>query len=45
MSKLDRRFRSVADAANVIADFEEKGIPPAAKPETRGVDEILRRKC
>jgi DNA invertase Pin-like site-specific DNA recombinase len=26
VSKLDRLFRSVADAANVIADFDKKGI-------------------
>jgi len=32
-------------AANVIADFEQKGIRLDAKSETRGVDEILRRKC
>jgi hypothetical protein len=30
-------------AANLIADFDKKAILPAAKPETRGVDEILRR--
>jgi DNA invertase Pin-like site-specific DNA recombinase len=30
VAKLDRLFRSVADAANVIADFEKKGIQMVA---------------
>ena len=33
VSKLDRLFRSVADAANVIADFDKKGIQLVAIAE------------
>jgi DNA invertase Pin-like site-specific DNA recombinase len=33
VAKLDRLFRSVADAANVIADFDKKGIQPVAIQE------------
>ena len=39
--KLDRLYRSVVDAANVIADFGQKGILPAAKAKSRGGNEIL----
>src|SRR5262245_31283143 len=35
VSKLDRLFRSVADAANVIADLDKKGIRLVANAETR----------
>jgi hypothetical protein len=31
-------------AANLIADFDKKAILPAAQAETRGGNEILRRK-
>ncbi|HMF13108.1 MAG TPA: recombinase family protein [Gemmataceae bacterium] len=34
VAKLDRLFRSVADAANVIADFEKKGIQLVAIAES-----------
>ena len=33
VAKLDRLFRSVADAANVIDDFDKKGIQLVAIPE------------
>src|SRR5690349_10984984 len=33
VAKLDRLFRSVADAATVIADFDKKGIPLVAIAE------------
>jgi DNA invertase Pin-like site-specific DNA recombinase len=33
VAKLDRLFRSVADAANVIADFDKKGIQLVAIAE------------
>jgi DNA invertase Pin-like site-specific DNA recombinase len=33
VAKLDRLFRSVADAASVIADFDKKGIPLVAIAE------------
>jgi len=33
VAKLDRLFRSVADAASVIADFDKKGIWPVALSE------------
>jgi DNA invertase Pin-like site-specific DNA recombinase len=33
VAKLDRLFRSVADAANVIADLDRKGIPLVAIQE------------
>ena len=32
VAKLDRLFRSVADAASEIADFDKKGIRSTAKP-------------
>ena len=32
VAKLNRLFRSVADAASVIADFDKKGIRSTAKP-------------
>src|SRR5262252_6230743 len=31
VAKLDRLFRSVADAANIIADFDKKGIQVAGR--------------
>src|SRR5258708_22038367 len=34
VAKLDRLFRSVADAATVIADFDKKGIQPVAIAES-----------
>ena len=34
VAKLDRMFRSVADAANVIADFDKKGIQLVAIAES-----------
>ena len=34
VAKLDRLFRSVADAANVIADFDKKGIQLVAIAES-----------
>ena len=43
VSKLDRLFRSVADAATVIADFDKKGIQLVAKAETRSYVVSARR--
>jgi hypothetical protein len=42
VAKLDRLFRSVADAANVIADFDRKGIQLVAIQE--GFDMSSRRR-
>src|SRR5260370_39156348 len=40
VAKLDRLFRSVADAANVIADFDPKGIDLGSISERLGATTI-----
>jgi hypothetical protein len=41
ISKLDRPFRSVADAASLIADFDKKGIELASRGELPSAFKVL----